>query len=55
MLPDLFETPIKSGKVRKNVSWYLYRNGTLNINGTRFLFYRIKDAIKIWRKNNPIK
>jgi hypothetical protein len=49
---NLFETPIRSGKIRKDVYYHQYRNGTININGEKFLLYSIKEAVKIWRKNN---
>lgn len=51
-LPDLFETPIASRKVRKNVTAYKYRNGCININGEKFFFYSMTEAIKIWRSKN---
>jgi hypothetical protein len=50
---DLFDTPLKKVKVRNGIFAYKYRNGTININGTKFLFYSMKDAIKKWRNNNP--
>ena len=49
---DLFETPIKSGKVRKGIYYHKYKNGTININGTKYLCYTISDAVKAWRKAN---
>jgi hypothetical protein len=49
---DLFSTPIKTVKVRNNIFAHKYRNGTININGTKFLFYSMKDAIKDWRSKN---
>jgi len=55
MLPDLFETPIRSKRVRHNVYAYQYRNGTININGTKYLEYTMAEAIKLWRTNNPLK
>ena len=51
-MPDLFDTPIKSKKVRKNVTAYQYRNGCININGEKFFFYSMTEAIKIWRSKN---
>ena len=54
METNLFEAPISFIKVRKGIIAYKYRNGTVNINGTKYLCYSIKDAIKLWRKNNPI-
>ena len=53
MLPDLFETPIKSKRVRKGVTAYLYRNGTININGMKYVGYSMTDAIKLYRKKYP--
>ena len=52
---DLFEQPIRSGKIRKGVYYHKYKNGIININGTKFSFYTIKDAVKKWRKDNPLK
>lgn len=54
MNADMFEPPIRSGKIRKNAHWHQYRNGTINIMGEKFCMYSIKEAVKIWRKNNPI-
>lgn len=53
-MQDLFSTPIAKGKVRNGVNWYKYSNGTININGTKYLCYTVKDAVKTWRKQNPI-
>lgn len=50
----LFETPLKTGKIRNNVYYHKFGNGTININGSKFCGYSIKDAVKIWRKRNPI-
>ncbi len=55
MLPDLFETPIASKYVRKNVTAYQYRNGVININGEKYIDYSMTEAIKLWRKKFPIK
>ena len=49
---DLFEKPIRQRKVRKGIYAYQYRNGVININGTKYLEYSITDAIKAWRKAN---
>jgi hypothetical protein len=51
-MSDLFETPIASRKVRKDVTAYKYRNGCININGEKFFFYSMTEAIKIWRGKN---
>ncbi len=51
-MQDLFSTPIKSKKVRNGIYAYQYSNGTININGTKFLMYTMADAIKAWRKAN---
>ena len=52
-IPDLFATPIRSRKVRKNVTAFQYSNGCININGMRYFEYSMTDAIKIWRQSNP--
>lgn len=51
-MQDLFNTPIARRKVRNGIYAYKYSNGTININGTKFLFYSMTDAIKAWRKAN---
>lgn len=51
----LFDSPIKTGKVRKDTYYYMYRNGMIEIKGTRFYLYSITNAIKKWRQDNPIK
>lgn len=53
-MQDLFETPISKRKVRNGIYAYQYANGTININGTKYLCYTVKDAVKTWRKQNPI-
>jgi hypothetical protein len=48
-------TPIVAEKkVRKNVIAYKFRSGIIEINGWRFFFYSMTQAIKKWRKDNPI-
>ena len=53
-LPDMFTKPIASKKVRKYVTAYKYGNGIINIAGMKYSFYSMNDAIKLWRKANPI-
>lgn len=48
----LFEQPISKTKVRVGIYAYKYSNGCININGDKFFFYSIKDAIKLWRSKN---
>lgn len=52
---DLFDTPISSTKVRKGVYAHKYRTGVINIQGSLYVDYSIKDAVKIWRSKNPLK
>lgn len=52
---DLFDTPIKEKKVRNGVTAYQYKNGTININGKKYVMYSMTEAIKKFRKDNPIK
>jgi YHS domain-containing protein len=54
-MTDLFSTPISKTKVRNGVYAYKYPNGCINIDGQKYFFYSIKNAIKLWRQNNPIK
>jgi len=51
---DLFETPIKATQVRKGVTAYKYPNGVINIEGHKYLLFSMTDAIKKWRKDNPV-
>jgi len=51
-MEDLFNKPIRKRKVRNGIFAYQYSNGTINIEGTKFLFYSLTDAIKAWRKAN---
>jgi hypothetical protein len=52
MLSDLFDTPLTSKQVRKGVTAHKYRNGTININGEKYVGYSMTDAIKKWRSKN---
>lgn len=51
---DLFETPIRQRKVRKNVIAYQYRNGVINIKGQKYVMYSMTDAIKKFRHSFPL-
>ena len=46
---DLFSTPTSRTKVREGVYAYRYANGTINIEGKKYIGYSIKEAIKLWR------
>jgi hypothetical protein len=46
---DLFNTPISRTKVRNGIYAYKYANGTINIEGKKYVGYSIKEAIKIYR------
>lgn len=48
-IPGLFSAPIASRKVRNGVTAYKYRNGTININGEKYLLYSMTEAIRMWR------
>ncbi len=50
---NLFETPIKSKKVRKGITAYQYKNGTVNINGNKYAMYSLSEAIGKYRKDFP--
>jgi len=46
---DLFNTPISRTKVRNGIYACKYANGTINIDGKKYVGYSIKEAIKIYR------
>jgi hypothetical protein len=52
---DLFETPIKRKFVRIGIVAYQYKNGTINIDGEKYVMYSMTDAIKKYRKDFPAK
>jgi hypothetical protein len=54
-MTDLFDTPVKTKKVRKGVTAYQYRNGVINIGGQRYAMYSMTDAVKKFRKDFPAK
>ena len=49
----LFSTPVKIGKVRKNVNYALFGNGMIVIEGQQFVMYSISEAKRVWCKKNP--
>jgi len=49
-MQDLFNTPIKKVKVRNGVYAYKYSNGTINIEGIKYLYYSMTEAIKHYRR-----
>lgn len=51
-MPDLFERPIKSRVVRKGITAYVYRNGTINISGKKYIGYSLTETIQRWRSVN---
>lgn len=52
---DLFSTPIKEKKVRNGITAYQYCNGTINIDGKKYVGYSMTEAIRIFRKDVPAK
>lgn len=50
---NLFETPIKTKKVRNGVTANKYRNGTININGKKYAMYSMTGAIAKYRQDYP--
>jgi hypothetical protein len=53
-MQDLFSTPLSKTKVRNGIYAYRYPNGCINIQGEKFFDYSVTDAIKIWRRKNPM-
>jgi len=52
-LPDLFVTPVKEKKVRNGITAYQYRNGTISIDGHKYLMYSMTEAVNLYRKQFP--
>ncbi len=52
---DLFNTPIRSKKVRKGITAHQYGNGNININGQLYVMYSMTDAIRKFRKDFPAR
>ena len=52
---DLFDTPIRSKKVRNGVVAHQYRNGIININGIKYAMYTMTQAIAKYRKDYPAR
>ena len=50
---DPFNTPLRSGKVRKGVYYHQYNTGVINIMGAKYVGYSIKDAVSLYRKQYP--
>jgi hypothetical protein len=53
LFSEVFSECIRKVKVRNGVYAYKYRNGVINIAGSKYALYSMKDAIKKWRTNNP--
>jgi len=51
-MQDLFSTPIRSKKVRVGIYAYQYQNGTINIDGRKYIGYSMTESIRLWRKSN---
>ena len=49
---DLFSTPIKSVKVKDGVYAHKYPNGVININGYKYMYYSMREAIKLYKKTS---
>ena len=46
---------VKEKKIRNGVTAYKFRSGVVEIEGIRFFFYSMTEAIAKWRRDNPIK
>jgi hypothetical protein len=49
----MFSEIVSRTKVRNGVYATKYMNGTIEIQGQKYLMYSLSDAIKNWRKKNP--
>ncbi len=52
---DLFSIPIRKVKVMNDIYAYEYRNGIINIEGTKYCFYSMAECIKLWKNKNKEK
>ena len=50
----MFQEPVQSKKVRRDIVAYKYRNGTIVINGQKYLIMTMTEAIYQYRKSFPI-
>lgn len=50
---NLFETPIRSKKVRNGLYAHQYRNGCINIDDQKYYGFSMTDAIKLYRQKFP--
>ena len=46
---DLFNPPINSVKVKDGVYAHKYPNGIININGHKYMYYSMREAIKLYK------
>jgi hypothetical protein len=51
---SLFDSPIRKGKIRGDVWYFQYRNGSIDIAGEKYVGYSIREAIKKWREKHPL-
>ena len=51
----MFSTPVSSRKVRNGICAHKYKNGVININGSKYSMYSMTEAIRKWRSDNPIQ
>ena len=51
----LFEAPIRSRQVRAGVVARQYMNGTVCINGQKYIGWSMRDAISLYRKKFPAR
>ena len=48
----LFDEPVHSVRVRNGVYAHQYRNGVINIDGTKYVMHSMSSAIKEFKKKN---
>lgn len=51
----MFDSPIRTKKVRKGVYAHQFRNGCININGQKYFEYSMTEAISLFRKQFPAR
>ena len=51
----LNDVVLSKTKVRNGVYALRLQHGSIEIKGELFMFYTMREAISIWRRNNPIR
>lgn len=50
-MTDLFSTPIRAVHIKGEIYAYQYMNGTITIDGQKYLMYSMSEAIKKYKQS----